>query len=496
MDRVNTNEAELPLQQLIVLAVCRFGEPIALSSINPYLPDMIESFNVSTNSVAKWAGIANASFSASQGLTGMIWGQMSDRFGRKYLLIASLSIAMTTSLLLGLCRSLPFLLTVRALSGAGSASGSIINAIVSEMVPRKKLRPLAFCIMPLVWMTGSVLGSLLGGLLAEPAKKYPHIFRHSSSVFGQFPFILPPLVIVTIFLLGLITGILYLQETLESKKNRKDYGLMLGKLFLSKYHRRGPRKETRNLEESLKPLLVLRSVSRDDLDDTWESKENFERKYRQVFSSQSSLNLLVCTLLAFHSQAYDQVLPMFMHHPVQDIHTSNSKLLYNISGGLGMSSSQIGIIYTAYSISCIFIQSFVFPVVAGKCGVLTCLKLVTTIFPIVYALTPVVLLAPNSFGKQVALFFSMLLNGFLTTFAFPCSTILLTHSASSPSVLGTLTGISTSTSAIARATGAFLGGSLFSYGVNRGYSVIPFWVLAAITLPTTFPVFCLKETKD
>ena len=44
---------------------------------------MIESFDIPRNQVAKWAGLLSATFSLSQFVTAIFWGQASDRFGRK-----------------------------------------------------------------------------------------------------------------------------------------------------------------------------------------------------------------------------------------------------------------------------------------------------------------------------------------------------------------------------------------------------------------------------
>jgi len=54
-------------------AICRFAEPVALTNANPYLPEMIESFGVKRDEVAKWAGLTSAIFSAAQCLTAMLW---------------------------------------------------------------------------------------------------------------------------------------------------------------------------------------------------------------------------------------------------------------------------------------------------------------------------------------------------------------------------------------------------------------------------------------
>jgi MFS family permease len=78
-------------------------------------------------------------------------------------------------------------------------------------------------------------------------------------------------------------------------------------------------------------------------------------------------------------------------------------------------------------------------------------------------------------------------------FSFPCSTILLTNSASSLRVLGTLNGFATSFSAIGRALGPLLAGGMFSVGVDKGYVIAPWWLLAAIGFVAAVPVFYLVE---
>lgn len=81
---------KLPIPQLFVLSICRFAEPIALTSVFPYLPEMIESFNVPKDAVSKWAGIASAVFSLSQAVTGVLWGRASDRYGRKPVILCAM----------------------------------------------------------------------------------------------------------------------------------------------------------------------------------------------------------------------------------------------------------------------------------------------------------------------------------------------------------------------------------------------------------------------
>lgn len=70
---------KLPVAQLTILSICRFAEPVALTSVFPYLPEMIESFGIPRDEVAKWAGITSSVFSISQCLTAISWGRASDK---------------------------------------------------------------------------------------------------------------------------------------------------------------------------------------------------------------------------------------------------------------------------------------------------------------------------------------------------------------------------------------------------------------------------------
>ena len=69
----------------------------------------------------------------------------------------------------------------------------------------------------------------------------------------------------------------------------------------------------------------------------------------------------------------------------------------------------------------------------------------------------------------------------------------MTNSARSLRLLGTLNGVATSISALGRATGPFVSGILFTWGINVGYVIVPWWALAAFAICGTIPVWWLIE---
>lgn len=197
---------------------------------------MIESFSVPKDKVAEWAGFTSAVFSLSQAATGVFWGIASDRYGRKPVILLGLLCTMLACLLFGFSRSLPEAIAARAFSGSMNGNVGIIRTTVAELVPQKNLQPTAFSIMPLVWTIGTIIGPALGGVLANPVASYPRFFRNIG-FFTTYPYALPNMVAGLFFLVGMLTGFLFLRETLENKKHGHDHGRALGKFLLRCFKR-------------------------------------------------------------------------------------------------------------------------------------------------------------------------------------------------------------------------------------------------------------------
>jgi MFS family permease len=191
---------------------------------------MIQSFNVPTSEVAKWAGLTSAVFSLSQALTGIAWGRASDKLGRKPVILFALTCTMASSLLFGFSTSLLWAFIARSAQGLSNGNVGIIRTVVAEIVPERELQPRAFSVMPLVWTIGSIFGPAFGGALVYPVRRLPKLFG-KVKLLERFPFALPNLCISVLFMIGIIFGFLFLKESHEDMRERKDYGRMLGSLL-------------------------------------------------------------------------------------------------------------------------------------------------------------------------------------------------------------------------------------------------------------------------
>lgn len=321
-------EHRLPVKQLVILcitqhfhdasarllilrpAICRFAEPIALTSVFPYLPEMMESFGVPENDIARWAGAASAVFSICQAFTGLLWGSASDKYGRKPIILVGLFNTMWTMLLWGFSTNLPMALAARALQGLGNGNVGILRTTVAELCPWKELQPRAFSVMPLVYTIGAVVGPTFGGGLSNPLHVDPRQPR-GNAFLERFPYILPNLAAAAFFTIGIIVGWLFLKESLESKKHHQDLGLRTG-ARLTAFVRRmfHTTKENDHIADERGPLLGRHKVNgeTDSIEGVVSKiiKQDAPR-IRDVLNYQTTLNLVVYTLLAFYTLAYDQV---------------------------------------------------------------------------------------------------------------------------------------------------------------------------------------------
>src|SRR5436305_1481948 len=210
-------------------------------SIFPYAYRMIESFDITSDStkISMYAGMLITAFAFAEFSSGIIWGRLSDRIGRKPVLIMGLIGTALSMVSFGFATSLPAAIVARALGGLLNGNVGVLQTTVAELVTVKEHQPRAYSIMPFVWCLGSIIGPAVGGALSTPCESYPWLFPRDT-IFGSHPFLLPNLVCVGVLLLGIAIGVLFLEETHANHKSRRDYGLELSRRITSKIIRSEP----------------------------------------------------------------------------------------------------------------------------------------------------------------------------------------------------------------------------------------------------------------
>lgn len=89
-------------------------------SIFPYIYFMIKSFNItsSEDQIGFYAGLVTSAFAFAEFSTGVFWGRLSDKIGRKPVLMTGLIGTLMSMLVFGFAPNLPVALLGRALGGA------------------------------------------------------------------------------------------------------------------------------------------------------------------------------------------------------------------------------------------------------------------------------------------------------------------------------------------------------------------------------------------
>ena len=146
---------------------------LALGLIAPVLPTLVLNFlGGDASSAAKWFGIFGTVFALMQFVFSPVLGVLSDRFGRRPIILASNLGLGLDYVVMALAPSIGWLFLGRVLSGVTAASISTAMAYISDIVAPEK-RAGAFGMIGAAFGVGFILGPALGGLLGTSDPRLP-----------------------------------------------------------------------------------------------------------------------------------------------------------------------------------------------------------------------------------------------------------------------------------------------------------------------------------
>ena len=146
---------------------------LAFGMIIPVLPHLIASFlGGDLSNAAIVHGLFASVFMVMQFIFSPVQGALSDRFGRrKVILLSNLGLGLDF-ILMAVAQTLPLLFIGRVLSGITSASFSTANAYIADVTPPEK-RAAAFGKLGLAFGLGFVIAPAIGGLLGDMHPRLP-----------------------------------------------------------------------------------------------------------------------------------------------------------------------------------------------------------------------------------------------------------------------------------------------------------------------------------
>ncbi|KAH3903396.1 uncharacterized protein SCODWIG_01776 [Saccharomycodes ludwigii] len=298
-----------PWTQLMIISLVRFSEPIAFTSLFPYVYFMVNDFHIAPNEaqVSKYSGYLSSSFALCQVLSSFQWGKFADKNGRKPALCFGLIGTSVSLLVLGFSTNFYQALLARSMMGLLNGNVGVLRTVIGEIATQRKHQALAFSTMPLLWQFGCVIGPMIGGYLAyplaDPSRNPPTWFPvFILKLVKKYPYCLPNIVVCCLLLLGLVNAILFLEETHPIHKYRKDYGVEFGDMLKRKLLCIKPKERPWNIQTAtvtsdehthlLEPETATQAVNDDEDTDTYYSDSDSVPSLEHVLTRRESVALI------------------------------------------------------------------------------------------------------------------------------------------------------------------------------------------------------------
>jgi MFS transporter, DHA1 family, tetracycline resistance protein len=141
-----------------------FLDVLGIGLIIPVLPSLIGQFTHSPDEQAHWYGLLSATYGTMQFFCTPLLGALSDRFGRRPVLLMSIFGLGCSLFVHATATSLVALLLVRIVSGGTAASFSVASAYMADITAPED-RAKAFGMIGAAFGLGFIFGPVLGGIL-------------------------------------------------------------------------------------------------------------------------------------------------------------------------------------------------------------------------------------------------------------------------------------------------------------------------------------------
>ncbi|KAI2623683.1 major facilitator superfamily domain-containing protein [Xylaria nigripes] len=490
--RMNGPTPPFPTKQLIILAICRFSEPIAFNSILAYTYEMVKDLNAGEDrDTAFYAGLLVSAYAVAEAITAIGWGALSDKYGRKPIVLFGLGGVAISCLIFGLAEKYWVALLARFIGGALNGNVGVMQTMVAEMVKVPEHEPTAYASQPFVWTLGGILGSAMGGFLAQPAKFYPSIFP-ADGIFGRYPYLLPNLVSVIFILLAIIQGMLFLEETnprgklfrddkkqaiegevavIEDNDDGIDERTPLTQgghvqqskvIVVSEYPviaeegLAAPVNENLDLRRTSFGTVHSIQIASDSQTDADYLQTKAEEYTGPTFNFTIIMLAFALVLVSYHQMAFATLLPV---HLLDRPAAPKGQL--DLIGGLGYTLHDVGYYLSINGFLGLFIQGFIFPIFVKRVGVWHSFFWMVILYPLSYVVSPFLSVFPPGL-QSAGIYLAMILQSFFGIIVTPTALILLKNATPSSTVLGRVNGLAMSGCCLARTLSPPLAGIIYA----------------------------------
>lgn len=184
---------------------------------------MLATFeDVDPGQVGLYVGLVASSFALAQFATNFFWGWLSDRIGRKPVVLTGTLLTAACFVAFGFCRTMWQAVIVQVFMGLVNGNQGVVSTCLGEITDRSN-QSRAFIYLPVIYGLGGITGPLVGGLLVS---KNAHFSKQD-----PYPYIKPNLLSAAVLIVDLLIAMIFLEESLEEARDLPPLGKRVGNLF-------------------------------------------------------------------------------------------------------------------------------------------------------------------------------------------------------------------------------------------------------------------------
>jgi MFS family permease len=374
----------------------------------------------SPEDVGFYSGLIESIFSCLSFLTIMPCAYFSDRYGRKPIILFSITGLAISTALFGTSHSFVFMVITRCVGGFLGGSSSAQKTMLAELTDKLN-QDFAFSGLGISYRMGQIIGQPIGGFLSHPARNW-EFFR--TRFWIDNPFSLPCFAAAAFTLVSVTLAYFFLDETLPAKRRRK----LISKSYGTVVPQNNESVEVKHNPPTMRSVLTPRIIT-----------------------------LLVTSFgMAFENTAIIAIYPLFAFTPIE-------------SGGLGLNEAAIGVHLAVRSFMNIMVL-VVYPMLRRRFGNLRLYKICMFTWPATVMMFPVLnLLARrgllHTLVFDAALFFMFVLWSF-ASMAWSCVTVMSADAAPSADAVAALSGITQMAIVLPQSVSPAFGMSLFAFSLR------------------------------